>query len=145
VPWHAPTLVKKHKCPTPQINLGQKIIKSTKRVTLMDASDGLADCLIQISNESNVKIVIDEGKIPVSKDFLKACKILKKNSISLALYGGEDYELVGTASKKDIEKNKKIKSLKIIGEVLKGSGSFLKTCDKKLVKLDMKKGFKHFE
>ncbi|MBI2995467.1 MAG: thiamine-monophosphate kinase [Candidatus Melainabacteria bacterium] len=122
------------KKPIPQIKLGQKIIKLTKRCALMDSSDGLADCLIQISNESKVKIIIDEDKIPISKKIL---------------YSGEDYQLVGTASKEDCRKLKKIKEIKIIGEVETPrcgvSGAFLKQKNNKLVKLDRKRTYEHFK
>lgn len=137
-------LVKTLKMPIPQIDLGQKIVSSCTRVSMMDASDGLADCLIQISNESNVKIIIDENKIPTSKDFKSACKTLKKDPLMLSLYGGEDYQLVGTISKNDYKKIKKFKSIKIIGEVVKGKSAFLKQKNSKLVKLSMNKSFHHF-
>ncbi len=134
------SLIKKHKLPTPQINLGQKIVRLSNRVALMDASDGLADCILQISKESNVKIIIDEDKIPISNNVYKISKLLKKNPLSLALYGGEDYELVGTMNPQNI---KKIKGLKIIGKVVKGSGAFLQR-NNKIIKLNMGKIFKHF-
>ncbi len=128
----------------PQINLGQKIVNLTKRASLMDASDGLADCLIQISNQSKVKIIVDKNIIPVSNNTKKASQLLKKDHIDLALYGGEDYQLVGTASKSDCTKLKNLKKIKIIGQVIKGKGAFLKQKNNRLVKLDMKHTFKHF-
>ena len=129
----------------PQIELGQKIIRvCLKHIpALMDASDGLVDCLIQISNESKIKIIVDEEKIPLSKALTLTHKHL--NTSHLALYGGEDYELVGTASKEDCKKLSKLKGIKIIGEVLKGNGAFLKQKNNRVVKLDVKKAFKHFK
>lgn len=132
------------KTPIPQLKLGQKIVSLCNRVALMDSSDGLADCLIQIANESKVKIVVNKDKIPISKNLTKVSKELKKNSTNLALYGGEDYQLVGTASERDCKKLKKIKEIKIIGEVIKGNGAFLKQKNNKLVKLDLKKTYAHF-
>ncbi len=123
------------KKPIPQISLGQRIVGACLKhaPALMDSSDGLADCLIQISNERNVRIIIDENKIPKGK-----------NSVGLALYGGEDYELVGTVSKNDWKKLKSIKKLKVIGYVTKGSGAFLKQNNGRLVKLDMQNAYQHF-
>ena len=137
-------MTKKHKTPIPQISLGQKIVRLTKRVSLMDASDGLADSLIQIANQSNVKIIIDKDKIPLSQNIKKATHILNKDPLSLALYGGEDYQLVGTASKIDCKNLEKLKGVKIIGKVIKGNGAFLKQNNNRLVKLDVKCIFKHF-
>ena len=111
----------------------------------MDASDGLADCLIQIANESKVKIIVEENKIPISKDTKKVAKSLKKVALNLALYGGEDYQLVGTANGINSKKLKKLKGITIIGRVLKGNGAFLKQNGNKVVKLDMKRIFKHFQ
>ena len=128
----------------PQINLGQKIVMLSKRVALMDSSDGLADCLIQISDQSNVKIIIDKDKIPLSHNTKKAANTLKKDPLNLALYGGEDYQLVGTASEIDCKKLIKLKEIKLIGIVIKGKGAFLKQDNNKLVKLDLNKLFKHF-
>lgn len=129
----------------PQIKLGQKIVKLSKRApALMDTSDGLADCLIQIANESKVKIIVEGDKIPISTNTNKTAIALNKNPLTLALYGGEDYQLVGTASKNDCKKLKNLKGIKIIGKVLKGNGAFLKQKNNMVVKLDIKKGFKHF-
>lgn len=138
------TLIKKHKTPTPQINLGQKIVQVTQRAALMDSSDGLSDCLIQIAKESNVKVLAEESKLPISLSTRKAAKILRKDPVKLALYGGEDYQLVGTVSKNEWEKLRKTKEFKIIGEVVKGNSAFLKQKNGKLVKLDMNKAFRHF-
>lgn len=125
----------------PRVQLGQKIIKLSKQVSLMDSSDGLADCLIQIANESKVKIIVNENKIPISNQAKKIAKKLRLNPLELALYRGEDYELVGTINKRDF---KKLNKIKVIGTVTKGKGAFLKHKDGKLVKLDMNKAFKHF-
>lgn len=128
----------------PQINLGQKIVRAEKHApALMDASDGLADCLIQISNQSNVKIIIDEDKIPMSP-ILKQSKKTPWKGVSTALYGGEDYQLVGTASEIDCKKLIKLKGIKIIGRVTNGKGAFLKQNDNRLVKLDLQKTYEHF-
>ncbi len=140
---HVPALVSAHKKPIPQINLGQIIVSACSKhaPALMDTSDGLADCLCQIATQSKVKLIVEEDKIPVSQTFKKAMKLLKINPLKLTLYGGEDYQLVGTVSKNDC---KKIKNLRIIGKVVKGKGAFLKQKNNKLVKLDLNKAFSHF-
>lgn len=136
------SLIKIHKMPIPQILQGQHIAKKTRRASLMDTSDGLTDCIIQIAKESNVKIIIEEDKIPVSYESKKAAEKLHISLLNLALYGGEDYKLVGTASKYDC---KKLKNIKIIGKVVKGRGAFLKQKNGHIVKLDMQKAYEHFK
>ena len=120
----------------PQIELGQKIVGACLKhaPALMDSSDGLADCLIQIANESKVKIIVEESKIP----------ILKKTSIKSALYTGEDYQLVGTVPLNNIKSLKKIKRIKTIGKVEIGNSAFLKQKIGKLVKLNTKNAYQHF-
>lgn len=130
--------------PTPQVSIGQKIVNSCNRVAMMDSSDGLADCLIQISEQSKVKIIVDENKIPITKEMKRLCKAAKKDPLNLALYGGEDYQLVGTISKNDYKKIKNLMGIKIIGETIKGKNVFLKQINNKLVKLSMNKSFRHF-
>ncbi len=137
----AQSLIKNHKLPNPQINLGQKIVKFSKRAALMDASDGLADCILQISKESNVKIIIDEDKIPISNNTKLATQLLNKDPLDLALYGGEDYQLVGTMSLNDI---RKIKGLKVVGKVFKGQGSFIHKQNGAILKINPSNIFKHF-
>lgn len=138
-------LIKSYKIPTPQIETGIKIAKSCSRVALIDASDGLADCLIQIAKESKVKIITFENTIPISSSTKQVLKVFKRNPTDIALYGGEDYELVGTASEKDCNKLRKLKNIKIIGKVFKGNGAFLKQKNGKLVRLDMRKTYEHFK
>lgn len=124
------------KMPIPRINLGQKIVGAclAHAPALMDSSDGLTDCIFQISDESKVKIIIEEDKIPKGQ-----------STLNVALYGGEDYELVGTASVNDCKKIKKLKGISIIGRVEAGKGAYLKQKNKKIVRLDMQKTYAHFK
>lgn len=92
---------------------------------MMDSSDGLFDCLYQISKKSKVKIEVEYDLIPK--------KIEDKN---LVLYGGEDYCPVVCLDEKDF---KKINGLIKIGTVKKGSGVYIDN------KKEEYRGFKHFE
>ena len=71
--------------PKPRLRESESIWKTNSKGALMDASDGLAACLIEISEQSHLQISIDIDKIP--KD--------EQVPIEDALYGGEDFELVG--------------------------------------------------
>ena len=55
---------------------------------MIDVSDGLSVDLHHICDESRVAAVINEKQIPVAR----------QASLTLALHGGEDYELLFTAS-----------------------------------------------
>ncbi|MBQ9149756.1 thiamine-phosphate kinase [bacterium] len=99
--------------------------KALNPYAMMDSSDGLIDCLVQISQKSNVKIDIEYEKI--SK---------KTSNRDFVLCGGEDYSLVVCLSEDDYMK---IGSLTKIGLCSTGSGVFV---DGKKIEY---KGFKHFE
>lgn len=115
-----------HKKPKLYPKISQMIAKNAaKPYAMMDSSDSLVDCLIQISNKSNVQINIDYNLIPK-----------KINDRNLVLYGGEDYSLVCCLDEEDF---KKIPELIKIGYCSNGSGVFV---DNNEIEY---KGFKHFE
>lgn len=70
--------------------------KCGSRGALMDASDGLADALLQIAKQSQVGMDIALEQIPMHLQTIQAAKLSGLNPLDWALYGGEDYELVGT-------------------------------------------------
>jgi thiamine-monophosphate kinase len=90
----------KHSKPIPKILLGQKLLEKKLSSCAIDVSDGLFADLHQICKSSKAKIKIYQNKIPIS---IQAKKILKQsNFTSHDLFsGGEDYELIFTAKKKD--------------------------------------------
>jgi len=111
----------------------------------MDSSDGLSTTLNEMANQSKCRFVINN--IPTGKDMIEFVKLNKMNLNELVFHGGEEYEFVFTASKKDKAIIKK-KALQLgtpiieIGYVTKGRGVFLEI-DKKCTPLkDL--GWKHF-
>ncbi len=115
-----------HKNPILYPDLSEKISKNTEfDYAMMDSSDGLLDCLNQISEKSNVKIEIEFDKIP--------SKINDKN---LILNGGEDYSLVVCMDKRDFIK---FPELIQIGLCSKGTGVYIDN-----IKTEFE-GYKHFE
>ena len=115
-----------HKSPKLNQDISNSIALKTKHpYAMMDASDGLVDCIYQISEKSKVKIKINSNLIPTKTD-----------NKDYMLYGGEDYALVVALHKDDF---KKIKGLTEIGICESGSGIYI---DDKIAKY---KGFNHFE
>jgi thiamine-monophosphate kinase len=74
-----------HLRPEPRLKEANMIWQSCSEGALMDASDGLAQALIHLAERNKLDIEIDPELIPISKGA----------DLELALYGGEDYELVG--------------------------------------------------
>jgi thiamine-monophosphate kinase len=77
--------------PRPRLLESKKILElnDSSRVALMDSSDGLAQALFEIAEQSKVCIEIDFNAIPKDPHV----------SLNQALYGGEDYELVASLDK----------------------------------------------
>lgn len=108
----------------------------------IDISDGLAQDLKHILNQSKVGAKVYSQHIPV------APWIMKNNAYDFALYGGEDYQLILTSPKKnrkkiyEFAKKNKIKISKIgVTEDIKGLQLFDE--NNNLIKRQ-KKGFSHF-
>jgi thiamine-monophosphate kinase len=96
--------------------LAEKEIKPT---SMMDISDGLSSELIHICTQSNVGCRIYEDKIPINYQAVVMAEELNMNIVTAALNGGEDYELLFTASIEDYEKLIKTDGIAVIGHITK--------------------------
>ncbi|MBF0360390.1 MAG: thiamine-phosphate kinase [Oligoflexia bacterium] len=111
--------------------------------SMIDVSDGLASEIRHICDESSVGAIIYYDKIPISLKTKKIASMLNSNPVDYALYGGEDYQLIFTIDKDDINKlKKKFKNFKIIGEIVKKKIGCLLSKNGRLSKLH-KGGFDH--
>lgn len=141
-------LIKAHLEPQPRVEEGLFLLGKSKRLSLMDSSDGLANALQLISLASGVGLEVEEPLIPISHATQKACRLLKADPLEKALNGGEDYELVGTCSSPDFEKIikdwKSITPLKVIGKVHQGRGVTLTDAKGKKKPL-ISFGYDHFK
>lgn len=108
--------IKQHKKPKLYPNISSIISQNTNDIyAMMDSSDGIMDCLYQISSKSGVRIDVEYSKIPK--------KIEDKEFV---LYGGEDYSLVVCLSLKDFENIKnKCAELVQIGFITSGKDVYL--------------------
>jgi thiamine-monophosphate kinase len=64
----------------------------------IDSSDGLAWSLYEVAKASGVGLVID--KVPVAAEVVEFAELNGLDPLELALYGGEEYELVLTVNPK---------------------------------------------
>ncbi len=85
--------------------------------SMIDISDGLSSELIHISKKSNVGFDIYEDKIPISDEMVLCSDEFRLNSTTVALSGGEDYELLFTINQKDYKKLQDNPDFSIIGYV----------------------------
>ncbi|OGC93346.1 MAG: thiamine-phosphate kinase [candidate division Zixibacteria bacterium RBG_16_48_11] len=116
----SPALTRKHLLPLPRLAESDFLVHNTKLNSLIDISDGLASDLHQICKESKVGAVIYERKIPLGSKAVQAARLLKKNPLEFALYGGEEYELLFTLTKSQAQRLlcKARFKLTVIGEIL---------------------------
>ena len=106
--------------PTPRITEGQLLLEQGVK-TAIDISDGLLADLNQICKASRVGAKIEAGRVPV-EPLVKAA--FGDKALELALTGGEDYELLFTASAEITEKVKQAAPcpVTVIGEITAGEG-----------------------
>lgn len=93
--------------------------KGVLPTAMMDISDGLSSELIHICTQSEVGCRVYEDKIPINYQAAVMAEELNMNIVTAALNGGEDYELVFTASLEDYDKVVAMENVGIIGHITK--------------------------
>ncbi|UJL48171.1 thiamine-phosphate kinase [Virgibacillus sp. NKC19-16] len=96
--------IERHQSPSPRVEFAKGLNKLS-RTALNDISDGLASEATEIAEASQVTITIHDDYIPTSKSFNQFPEDLQHK---WKLYGGEDFELLGTVSSSDWEIVKEI-------------------------------------
>lgn len=116
----SPALARKHLLPVPRLAESKYLAENSKPNSMIDISDGLASDLHHICEESKTGAVIFEDRVPVSSKAVAASKILGKEPLEFALYGGEEYELLFTLNKNQAGKllSKARFKIRAIGEIL---------------------------
>ncbi|HXJ97855.1 MAG TPA: thiamine-phosphate kinase [Gelidibacter sp.] len=94
-----------------------KLLKdlNVKPTAMIDISDGLSSEIIHLCKQSNVGAVLYENKIPLDPQVISTCEEFNIDSTTIALNGGEDYELLMTIAQDDYPKIKGNPNLTIIG------------------------------
>ena len=80
--------------PKARLNEGISLANSQTATAAIDSSDGLALCLHELSKRSNVGFVLDT--VPIAPEVKQFAELFQLDPNELALYGGEEYELVVT-------------------------------------------------
>ncbi|WP_213524241.1 thiamine-phosphate kinase [Nonlabens sp.] len=89
--------------------------------SMIDLSDGLSSEMIHLCKHSEVGMTLYEDKIPLDPTVITACEEFNLDSTTIALSGGEDYELLFTIKQEDFSKIKANPSLSVIGHVVDAS------------------------
>ena len=94
---HSGLMVERHLDPEPRVAAGILLAESGLATAMIDVSDGLLADLGHILSLSNVGARVELGNIPLSPGYTEEITRFAGDPFSLALGGGEDYELLFTA------------------------------------------------
>ncbi|MCL1850249.1 MAG: thiamine-phosphate kinase [Bacteroidetes bacterium] len=127
-------LLERYLKPEPPIGVFRATpIKPTSMIAL---KNGLANGLIHLCNASKLGCTVFEEKLPI--DILTFDKLKEVGIVAttIALNGGEDYELLFTVKQDDYEKIKELKEVSVIGYMsAESSGRHIITNDNKQFEL----------
>nr|WP_298689954.1 thiamine-phosphate kinase [uncultured Dongia sp.] len=133
--------------PQPRVTLGQALLKTGHIHAMMDVSDGLVADLAHIAEASGAGAILRANDVPISEP---AAAILadEPDLLPLLLTGGDDYELLLTASPAAVADLMGLAAeldipLAVIGEIVAGSGVSVKDRDGAALEIGSS-GFRHF-
>lgn len=100
-----------------------KLLKdlNVKPTAMIDISDGLSSEILHLCKQSNVGCRLIENKIPLDPQLISTCEEFNIDSTTVALSGGEDYELLFTIAQSDYDKIKGNPNLTVIGYMTEAS------------------------
>ena len=99
-----------------------------KPTAMIDVSDGLSSEIMHLCKQGNVGCDLYEEKIPLDPEVISTCEEFNIDSTTIAINGGEDYELLMTISQEDFPKIKANPNLTVIGYITeKNAGMHLVT------------------
>lgn len=105
-----------------------------KPTAMIDISDGLSSEILHICKQSDVGCRLIEEHFPLDPELIRTCEEFNLDSTTIALNGGEDYELLFTIKQEDYEKIKGNPNFSIIGYITeKAEGVNLLTRGKELL------------
>jgi thiamine-monophosphate kinase len=132
----------KHLMPTPRVREGRLLAKSGHVTSMIDISDGLASEVHHICEASGTGARLYMRSIPISDNVHRVAEHIGKKSHDLALYGGEDYELLFTCQP---DKLKDCGTpLTTVGQIMEMSHSItMEDTSGKIVPLEPR-GYDHF-
>ncbi len=92
-----------------------------KPTAMIDISDGLSSEIIHLCKQSKVGCNLYEDKLPLDPQFMNVCEEFDIDSTTVAINGGEDYELLFTIPIEDFDKIKGNPNFTIIGHMTEES------------------------
>lgn len=146
--WHAadgPEGGLREPTPQPRVEFGSAIGSRRLATAMIDISDGLSSDLAHLCRESGVGARVEAASLPLDP-VLKEAGLKKSDALSLALHGGEDFELLFTIRPRRANAVEKLRgqvNLTRIGEVTAERGA-VRLVHNKRARLLRPGGFEHF-
>jgi thiamine-monophosphate kinase len=88
-----------------------------KPTAMIDISDGLSSEIMHLCKQSQVGCNLFEEKLPLDPQLINVCEEFNIDSTTVAINGGEDYELLFTISLEDFDKIKGNPNFTVIGHM----------------------------
>ncbi|WP_424492555.1 thiamine-phosphate kinase [Salinimicrobium sp. GXAS 041] len=88
-----------------------------KPTSMIDISDGLSSEIIHLCKSAKTGVNLFEEKIPLDPAVISVCEEFEIDSTTIALSGGEDYELLFTIDQRDYDKIKANPNFTVIGHM----------------------------
>lgn len=98
-------LVSRHRFPSARLRAGAKLAREKLARAMIDISDGLLQDLSHICKASHIGAVVAEEKLPLSPAYRS---LAGQDRTRYALAGGEDYELLFCARRRDRSRIEKL-------------------------------------
>jgi thiamine-monophosphate kinase len=88
----------KFRRPSPRLSASRAIVQDLRPSSMIDISDGLVSDMWHVLESSKVGAVLDEDAVPVAPGVVEYFGGRTEEALSMALAGGEEYELLFTMS-----------------------------------------------
>jgi thiamine-monophosphate kinase len=92
-----------------------------KPTSMIDISDGLSSEILHLCKQSEVGCNLYEEKLPLDPQLISVCEEFQLDSTTVAINGGEDYELLFTVKMDDFDKLKGNPNFTIIGHMVESA------------------------
>jgi thiamine-monophosphate kinase len=146
--WHAahgPGGGLREPTPRPRVEFGSAIGSRRLATAMIDISDGLSSDLAHLCRESGVGARVEAASLPLDP-LLKQAGLKKSDALSLALHGGEDFELLFTVRPRRVNAVEKLRGLlnvTRIGEITADT-SRVELIEGRRTRALKPRGFEHF-
>ena len=118
--------------------------KGIKPTSMIDISDGLASEILHLCKASGLGATVYEEKIPIDHQVVNVAEELSIHPLTMALNGGEDYELLFTVKLEDFVLVDQVPEIFVIGHMSeKDAGAKLVTRNNSVMEITAQ-GWKHF-